>query len=167
MAEPYLGQLATFAFSFTPRGWAPCNGQLMSISQNSALFSLIGTFYGGDGVTTFGVPDLRGRVAIHQGTGPGLQNYSIGEETGTENVTLTVQQMPQHTHPIGASSGLKTTNRATGAVNARGGNYGTAPGDVAMAAPQAMGGSQPHSNLQPLLVVNWCICVAGIFPSRN
>jgi microcystin-dependent protein len=167
MAEPFLGQLMTVPYNFAPAGWAMCNGQLLSIQQNTALFSLIGTYYGGNGTTNFALPDLRGRIALHQGQGPGLSPYSVGEQVGVENVTLLVQQIPQHTHPIGAASGLKTTNRATGAVNARGGTYGTAPGDATMAPTQVAGGSQPHNNVQPLLVVTWVIALQGIFPSRN
>jgi microcystin-dependent protein len=167
MSEPYLGQLATFGFQFAPRGWAFCNGQLLPISQNSALFALIGTYYGGDGISTFALPDLRGRIALHQGQGNGLSNYTIGEEIGSESVTLNVQEIPLHSHNGQGVSTLKTTNRPAGAYPSRGGEYSTANPDSAMGATTATGGNQPHSNLQPLLVVNWCIALQGIFPSRN
>lgn len=167
MSDYYLGEIRLFGFNFAPRGWALCNGQLMSISQNSALFALLGTTYGGDGITTFALPDLRGRVAIHQGQGPGLSSHVMGEVGGTETVTLTTNQMPSHAHnPLG-SAGAQTTNRPDGAAPAQGGNYSTPDASHPMATTSVVGGSQPHNNVQPYLTMNYCIAVTGIFPSRN
>jgi microcystin-dependent protein len=172
VSEPFLGQIQAFGFNFAPRGWALCNGQLMSIAQNTALFSLLGTTFGGDGVTTFGLPDLRSRVGIHMGQGPGLSPYVIGEISGTENVTLNVAQMPQHSHSVMATSGSATTGRPAGAVPARDSSnaYDAAPdGQTTMNAGMIgpSGQSLPHQNLQPFLVLNFCIALQGIFPSRN
>ena len=160
-----------FGFNFAPQGWAMCNGQILPISQNTALFSLLGTSYGGNGQTTFALPDLRGRVAIQQGQGPGLSSYSIGEVTGVETVTLTSNQMPQHNHGVVANGAPATATRPNGAVPARTGTneYAPAPDGTAMNAGMiaTTGGSQPHTNLPPLLVVTFCIALQGIFPSRN
>jgi microcystin-dependent protein len=167
-----LGEIRLFPYNFAPQGWAFCNGQLMSISQNTALFSLIGTFYGGDGRTTFGLPDLRGRVAISQGQGPGLSPYSVGEVTGVETVTLTGNQMPSHAHSVEASAVKAKLKTPAGAVpgHTKGDEYDAAPDGVTtmnagMIAPT--GGGQPHTNIQPLLVMSYCIALQGIFPSRN
>lgn len=178
--EPFIGQIQLFGFNFPPRGWAQCNGQILSIAQNTALFSLIGTYYGGNGQTTFALPDLRGRVAIGQGQGPGLQDYTIGERAGVENVTLLSTQMPMHTHPLMVSSGTGTTDvangnyLANGAVTIARGNtvpanvYGTSPGgQLNPATVSIQGGSQPHENRSPYLTLNYCIALVGIFPSRN
>jgi len=173
--EPYIGQIQPFAFNFAPKNWAFCNGQIMSIQQNAALFSLLGTTYGGNGTTTFALPDLRGRTALHMGQGPGLSTYAEGEASGTETVTLLTSQMPVHNHLLQASN-TATTDNPSGAVSAPAGTgdgtavnaYGTAINTTM--APQAIGiagGSQPHNNMQPYLVVNWCIAIYGIFPSRN
>jgi len=169
MSEPFLGQLQQFGFNFAPRGWAFCNGQLMSIAQNTALFALLGTTYGGDGQTTFAVPDMRGRISLHMGQGPGLTNREEGEASGNESVTLLSTQMPQHNHLLNASTGQKLVSIP--AAN----NFGASdsftnatldsvldPGTVGLT-----GGNQPHENRQPFLVINWCIAVEGIFPSRN
>src|SRR5215831_16990317 len=123
MSEPFVAQIQIFAFNFAPRGWAFCAGQILSISQNTALFSLLGTTYGGNGQTTFGLPDLRGRVPLSPGQGPGLSNYSLGQVGGAENVTLTTTQMPQHTHAPQATASDQNTNRPNNAVAARGGFY--------------------------------------------
>jgi microcystin-dependent protein len=171
VSEPFLGEIRTFGFTFAPQGWAMCNGQLLSISQNTALFSLLGTTYGGNGTITFALPDLRGRVGNHQGQGPGLMNYVQGEESGVESVTLTQQQMPQHNHGVQANASPATATRAGGAVLARTSAdiYAAAPDGTAMNAAMIgqAGGSQPHSNLQPYLTLNFCIALQGIFPSRN
>jgi len=141
----------------------------MAISQNTALFSLLGTTYGGNGQTTFALPDLRGRASMHYGQGPGLSNYAIGEVAGTESVTLINVQMPMHNHTLNASSGqkLNTTplNSNLGAAQI----YNSTTLDSPMAAGSIgfSGGNQPHENRQPFLVLNWCICINGIFPSRN
>lgn len=174
--EPFIGQIGLFGFNFAPRGWALCNGQLLSITQNSALFSLLGTTYGGDGISTFALPDLRGRVPNGQGQGPGLSDYQIGQASGTENVTLIQSQMPQHNHPLNVSSSPATSNNPAGTVLAVSADanegavntYGTTIN--ATANPQAIGlagGNQPHENMQPYLTMNYCIALEGIFPSRN
>ncbi|SNS85363.1 phage tail protein [Antarctobacter heliothermus] len=176
MSEPYVAQITMFAGNFAPRGWAFCDGQLLAVSQNDALFSLLGTIYGGDGRTTFGLPDLRGRAAMHAGSGPGLSTYRIGQKGGQERVTLTTNQMPSHNHGV--------TMRA----ESRGGNL-TDPGgnmlaagssifrtntpaddvgmDAAMIRQNNVGGSQSHNNLPPFLAVNYIIALVGIYPSRN
>lgn len=167
MATPFLGEVRMFGFNFAPRGWAYCNGQIMSIQQNSALFALLSTTYGGDGRTTFGLPDLRGRVPMHTGSG-----YVQGQRAGTENVTLTVNQIPSHTHSVQANKTAGANNQlnATGNFWANSGNNTFSSNKNSTMAPGTVspaGGSQPHSNLSPLLVVNMCIALQGIFPSRN
>ncbi len=180
--EPFLGGIYLVGFNFNPTGYQMCNGQLLPISQNTALFSLLGTFYGGDGQTTFALPDLRGRVPVHQGQGSGLSPYEVGEVTGSENITLTTSQMPAHSHSIEASNTAGTTNLPAGAFLATGASLGSGPNASALksysstttplvalnaASVTTIGGGQPHSNLQPLLVVNFIIAMQGIFPSRN
>lgn len=171
MSEPFLGEIRTFGFNFAPLGWAFCAGQLLPISQNTALFSLLGTFYGGDGIQTFALPDLRGRVGINQGQGPGLSPYDLGEVSGSETVTLTSAQMPGHTHAAVANGSPATSSHPDGAVPARTGSsqYAAAPDGTAMNAGMIgpAGGSQPFSNIQPFLCLNFCIALQGIFPSRN
>jgi microcystin-dependent protein len=170
MTEPFLGELRLMPYTFAPQGWAFCNGQILSIAQNTALFSLLGTTYGGDGRSTFALPDLRGRVPISAGQGPGLSNYTLGEVSGTETVTLDTTQLPAHRHTVVANSGPASTGRPDGAVPARtsANAYAVAPDETAMNAGMlgVSGGSQPHNNLQPFLVLNWCIALQGIFPSR-
>jgi microcystin-dependent protein len=167
VATPYLGEIREFGFNFPPRGWARCDGQLLPIAQNDALYALIGTTYGGDGQTTFALPDLCGRAALHQGQGPGLNNRSIGEKSGEEAHTLTTNQMPQHTHVLAASSSEASSNRpSTQRGPARGGAYDTGS-DSEIRPPTPAGGSQPHNNMQPYLVWNYCIALEGVFPSRN
>jgi microcystin-dependent protein len=171
MADQYVGEIRLFGFNFAPAQWALCNGQLLSISTNSALFSLLGTFYGGDGRTNFALPNLQSRVPIHQGQGTGLSPYVIGEMSGTETVTLTQQQMPQHGHSALSSGSQADGSRPAGAVLARttADIYTAAPDGTAMNPGMigTAGGSQPHPNLQPFLVINFCIALTGIFPSRN
>jgi microcystin-dependent protein len=170
MANPFIGEIKLVPYTFAPRDYALCNGQLMDISQNSALFALIGTTYGGDGVTTFALPDLRGRSAIHMGTGPGLSPYVIGEQSGAENVTVTTAQLPIHTHdPVVAGVGGANANSPVAARVASGGPtlYAPTPGSGAQMPLPSSGGSQPHDNMAPYLVLNWVICLFGIFPSRN
>lgn len=169
MSEPFLGEMRNFGFNFAPQGWAQCQGQLMSISANSALFSLLGTMYGGDGQVTFGLPDLRGRSAISLGQGPGLSNRTQGELGGSEQVTLTSQQVAPHTHPVTASSTAtgKSPENAVPAFTAGGSSYGGTADltmNPAMIKPNA--GGQPHDNMSPYLVINWCIATEGIYPSR-
>ena len=177
--DPFLGEIRMAGFNYAPNGWALCNGQLLSISQNSALFALLGTQYGGDGVQTFALPNLQGRVPIHQGNGAGLSSYTMGASGGTENVTLIATQMPAHNHLMGVSNQSGAVADPTNAILAQG-NSGTARAPVAVSdyvstaatgtlAPTAIsptGGSQPHSNLQPYLCVNFIIATQGIFPSR-
>ena len=167
MAEPFLGSILLFGGNFAPRGWAFCNGQLLPINQNTALFSLLGTTYGGNGQTTFALPDLRGRTPIHFGQGPGLSNYSEGEMGGAESVTLISTQMPAHQHTQPASNGDEGTNRPNGAVPARGGVYTPASDGSALAPTTIAGGNQPHENSAPFLALNYIIALEGIFPSRN
>jgi microcystin-dependent protein len=183
--EPFIGQICLFGFDFAPRGWMACNGQILSIAQNTALFSLLGTMYGGDGRTTFGLPDLRGRVAVGQGSGPGLSPVTVGEMSGTATVTLLTSQIPAHQHPttvtINAGGDANLSNVATGKVLASEVRSATTPpsmytdsangttlrSDAATATSGVVGGSQPHDNMQPYLGMNYCIALQGIFPSRN
>jgi microcystin-dependent protein len=171
MSEPFLGEIRTFGFNFAPQGWAFCNGQTLPIAQNTALFSLLGTFYGGNGQTTFNLPDLRSRVAIHQFAGPGLSSYSLGQTGGTESVTLTSGEMPAHTHQAFANGAPGTSTRPDGAVPARttADIYAGASDGTAMNAGMIgnAGANLPHGNIQPFLVLNFCIALQGIFPSRN
>lgn len=173
MAEPFIGSIVLFCGNFAPRGWATCDGQLLSIAQNTALFSILGTTFGGDGRTTFALPDLRGRVPLHPGSGPGLSTYILGESTGTESVTLLVSQMPAHNHTVAApcSDGAPSTPSPVGAVAANQDQtpFYAASGTAAMApaTSSVAGGSQPHENRQPLLAINFIIALEGIFPSRN
>ena len=179
MSQPFVGEIRMVGFNFNPRGWQLCNGQLLPISQYSALFALLGTTYGGNGTTTFALPNLQSRVPIHQGTGPGLSTYVIGGAGGVENVTLLNNQMPAHNHMVNCQT-------ATGTVTAPAGNYpagnqvnrdtGVAvdttfdPATTGTMNPAVIGlagGSQPHANLQPYLTVNFIIAIDGIFPSRN
>ena len=180
MAEPFLSELRLMSFSFPPRGWALCNGQLLPINQNQALFSLLGTTYGGNGQTTFALPNLQGRVPIHTGNG-----HTLGEAAGASTVTLTQQQMPQHTHTLSAQTEVMlpttVTQNPTGKVFAapRVGLQGGGNGPVQLYAPANnltalnaqssgnAGGSQPHNNMMPYLALNWCIALQGIFPSQN
>lgn len=169
MATPFLGEIRLFSFGYAPHGWAECNGQLMSISQNTALFSLLGTFYGGDGRATFGLPNLQGRVALHQSP-----NFPVGTFSGETSHTLTLQEMPVHSHELNAAAAANTTNPengyfATPNVNARLGTlYGTSPTAAASsAAIQLTGGGSAHANIQPSLVMNYSIALQGVFPSRT
>ncbi|ADO76133.1 phage tail protein [Stigmatella aurantiaca] len=176
MAEPFLGEIRMFGGNFAPTGWAFCNGQILSIAQNQALFSLLGTTYGGNGQTTFALPDLRGRVPMHWGSGPGLTTRTLGEAAGTETVTLLQTQMPTHTHAATASAQPGNSTEPTGTFWAAAvdGNsqqvsaYGTQPSTTLN--PQAIGiagGNQPHNNMQPYLCVTFIIALQGIYPSRN
>lgn len=171
MSDPFIGEVRLFAGNFAPLGWAFCQGQLMAISQNDALFALIGTTYGGDGQTTFALPNLSGRVPLHQGQGAGLTSRTIGELGGAEIVTLLTSQIPQHTHAMNASSAAATGTSPSGALLATTSvaSYDTAAGSTAMAASAVgnAGGSQPHQNMAPTLALNYIIALEGIFPSRN
>ncbi len=171
MSEPFLGQICMFAGNFAPRGWAFCDGQLLSVTQNSALFSLLGTIYGGDGRTTFGLPDMRGRLPMNFGTGPGLTPRNIAAKGGTEKVTLIANQMPPHKHSQQGSTDQALTDAPAGKVTADAEVtiYADDPPTDAMSteAIADAGGDQPHDNLMPFLVVNFIIALTGIFPSRN
>jgi len=181
MAQPFLGQVEAFAFNFAPKGWALCAGQILPINQNQALFSLLGTTYGGNGTTTFQLPDLRGRVANAFGQGQGLGNYSLGQTGGQESHTLILNEMPAggHTHSIsgtnnGAASGTNVPSAAVTLGSGYSSEAGSPPVNIySSAAPTiAMGslaptGGQPHENRMPFLALNYCIALQGIFPSRN
>ncbi|HYM01971.1 MAG TPA: tail fiber protein [Stellaceae bacterium] len=179
--EPFIGQLMAFAGNFAPRGYAQCQGQILPISQNTALFSILGTTYGGDGRTNFALPDLRGRTPIHMGTAATGTPYVEGEQGGAESVTLLAAEMPAHNHALVASAVSATTASPAGATlaEAHGGGRGTtfdvdlyaAAGAATTLSPQqvatALGPATPHNNLQPYLTITWCIALQGIFPTRN
>ncbi|MFN2608075.1 MAG: phage tail protein [Acidimicrobiales bacterium] len=170
MSDPFIGEIRMFGGNFAPRGWALCNGQLLSISQNTALFSLLGTTYGGNGQTTFGLPNLQSRVPMHAGQGPGLSPRTLGEVAGEESVTLTTTQMPAHGHLASGTNTAGAATRPGGNVPAAtsAGAYGPSPTDPMNGSFIASaGGSQPHDNMSPYLVVNFIIALEGIFPSRN
>jgi microcystin-dependent protein len=178
--NPYLGEIRPFAFNFAPQGWAFCNGQLLPISQNTALFSLLGTTYGGNGKSNFALPDLQGRAPMHPGQGPGLSLHDLGETGGSETVSLLESEIPAHSHTMRASSLAATQSAPGGAVLAkpiwRSGNqfgsgamFDTGPADSNM-APQTIavtGGDQPHNNMQPYLTFYFCIALQGVFPPRS
>jgi microcystin-dependent protein len=160
-----------FGGNFAPLGWALCNGQLLAIAQYDALFQLVGTTYGGDGVTTFALPDLRGRVPLHQGQGPGLSSRVMGEPLGSESVTITQAQLPAHSHAMAASSALADASPPGGKLPAKSTNidlYSGDPPDANMAATSitSAGGNQPHDNVQPYQCVNFIIALEGIFPTQ-
>jgi microcystin-dependent protein len=165
MAEPFLSEIRIFSFGFPPKGWALCNGQLLPINQNQALFSLLGTTYGGDGRVNFGLPNLQGNVPIHTGAG-----HTLGERGGEQAHTLSISELPTHTHQLNGTSTAANTNVATGGYLGTVNNgYGPAQNLVALgpAALANVGGSQAHLNMQPFLVLNFCIALQGIFPSQN
>jgi microcystin-dependent protein len=173
MSTPYVGEIRMVGFTFAPAGWAFCNGQLMSISNNEALFTLIGTTYGGDGQTTFALPDLRGRIPVHWGTDPlsGV-SYIMGQSAGTETVTLTTAQLPQHSHTVSANDGTTGTaqNSPTGAYWNKwtGSAFSTsAPNATMNAGAFPAGGAQSHDNMPPYLVINFVIAMVGVFPARG
>ncbi len=172
--EGYIAEIRNFAGNFPPRGWLFCNGSLQSIAQNTALFSLVGTTYGGDGQTTFGIPDLRSRLAVGTGNGPGLSGKVLGEMAGSENVTLTTANMPAHIHAMNASSDTASVGTPAGnslGANARGGITPFAPGNTSQVAmgstTGSVGSNSPVNTIQPYLGMNYIICVEGIYPSRN
>jgi microcystin-dependent protein len=173
MSNPFIGEIRMFGGNFAPAGWAFCQGQLMPISENDALFNLIGTTYGGDGQETFGLPDLQSRIPMHQGQGPGIsQNYIIGEKAGVESVTLTTQQIPAHNHIfLGSSTAGQGTQPQNGVFSSIGTGklyVSSAPGaTLANNALQQVGGSQPHENCHPFLVINFIISLFGIFPTQS
>ena len=173
MAEPFLSEIRIFSFNFAPKGWALCNGQLLPINQNQALFSLLGTTYGGNGQTNFALPNLRGRAQIHEGAG-----HTLGEAAGATAVTISQQTMPTHTHPLTANMAVVGANLNATLGTPAGNNWANTgktcwntafPGNSVM-SPQAVGnvgGNQPHTNMMPYLVLNFCIALQGIFPSQT
>ncbi len=172
MANQYIGEIRIFPYNFAPSGWTTCSGQIMSISQNTALFSLLGTTYGGNGTSTFALPDLRGRVPVGQGSGPGLSQYVIGQSAGVETVALSQGQMPSHSHTVEANAAKATSKLPGGHVLAHSGEneFATAPDGTTTMNPAmiaATGSGQAHTNVQPYLALTPCIALQGIFPSRN
>lgn len=171
MAQPYVGEIRMFAGNFAPSGWQFCDGSILPIAENETLFQLIGTTYGGDGQETFALPNLQSRVPIHMGTGPDGTTYNIGQMAGSEQETLTVQQIPSHTHPLTASTNIGTdanpggqvTAQTSGGINLYREVAPTDPMDPGVVGPA--GGSQPHENTQPFLCINYIISLFGIFPS--
>ena len=170
--EPFLGEVRLFAFTYPPKGWAECNGQLLAINSNQALFSILGTTYGGNGTTNFALPDLQGRTPLSSGQGPGLTDRGLGESAGEVSVTLLAQEMPAHNHALSVSTDNADRSNATG-------NYFAVPPDptyvqqagagvgVTAGAVPIAGGGQPHNNRSPYLVLNFVIALQGIFPARN
>jgi microcystin-dependent protein len=186
MADPFLGQVEIFAFNFPPKGWATCSGQTLPINQNQALFSLLGTTYGGDGQTTFGLPDLRGRVALGSGQGLGLSNYDLGQKAGEEAHTLIMNEMAAHNHLLNVNTTTaatantdvpstsvvlgQTAGKQSGVANPFALNLYASGAPGGTLDPHSIGvggGNQPHANLMPYLTMNFCIALVGIFPSRN
>ena len=170
--DPFVAEIRILAFNFVPKGWAQCNGQLLPLSQNTALFSLLGTVYGGDGKSTFALPDLQGNVVMHPGQGPGLSQHFLGEESGSETVTLLESEIPVHTHILRAYNDVgedRIPSPDESLARSTGGNLYAAPGATTLMALQALapaGGSLPHNNLQPYLVFQYCIALQGVFPPR-
>lgn len=172
MSEPFVGEIRMFAGNFAPRGWAFCDGQLLAVSQNDALFSLLGTIYGGDGRTTFGLPDMRGRLPLHAGQGPGLSMRRLGSKGGAENVTVTVNQLPSHNHtPFKASADTADDTAPAGKMMATTAFDvyvdSTPDRNLASSAVNAVGGSRSHLNEMPFLCINFIIALVGIYPSRH
>lgn len=171
MSQPFIGQISIFGFDFNPRGWAKCNGQVLSIAQNTALFSILGTTYGGNGQTTFALPNLQSRVPVGAGQGPGLSNYALGQVGGEENHTLTPNEMPMHNHLLQASATAGSTPSPASAALAQPPSkmYAAASSLATLAAASiaTTGNSQAHTNIQPYATSNFCIAIQGIFPSRN
>ncbi|GAB2573526.1 phage tail protein [Dyella jejuensis] len=173
MSTPYVGEIRLFGFPRIPTGWFLCDGSLKSIAQYQVLFQLLGTTYGGDGQTTFGVPDLRGRIPLHQGTGTGLTPRVMGQLFGTESVTLTASQMPTHTHAYNATTAAASANTpANGQLGALSSDtmYTTAPGirteQMSSQSVTTVGGALPHDNTMPTLTVSFCIAYEGVYPSQ-
>lgn len=180
MADPFVAEIRAFPFNFAPKGWAFCNGQILPLSQNTALFSLLGTTYGGDGKSTFALPNLQGSTVMHPGQGPGLSQRFLGEASGSESVTLLQSELPVHTHGLRACDADATDDVSTGLLPAKGqfddgttfgpiGAYSANTPNTNM-SPQALnsaGSSLPHNNMQPYLTLNYCIALQGVFPPRS
>lgn len=171
MSEPFLGEIRMFAGNFAPAGWARCDGQLLNIAQNTALFSLFGTIYGGNGQTSFGLPDLRGRIPVHAGNGPGLPPRPIGQKSGAETVALTVASMPTHSHSMVGTSAPARLHSPAGARPAtnRAGVYTAAAPNTALATGSVSdaGSGTPHENMQPFLTVTFIVAMVGLYPSMG
>ena len=175
MADPFVAEIRIFPFNFAPRGWAWCDGQLLPLSQNTALFSLLGTTYGGNGESNFALPDLQGRAPMHPGQGPGLSLHDLGETGGSETVTLLESEIPSHAHAMRAANEAGITNAPGSALIARpfgrGNNvFSTAANNLVSMAPNQLapaGGDQPHNNMQPFLTFYFCIALQGVFPPRT
>jgi microcystin-dependent protein len=172
MADPFVAEIRIFPFNFAPKGWAFCDGQLLPLSQNTALFSLLGTTYGGNGKSNFALPDLQGRAPMHPGQGPGLSLHDLGETGGSETVTLLESEIPAHSHAVNISVADAIERIPTGQLFATGiaiGQY-AAPGAIVQLSPNATtptGGDAPHNNMQPYLTLNFCIALQGVFPPRG
>ncbi len=174
MADPFVAEIRIFPFNFAPRGWAFCNGQLLPISQNTALFSLLGTTYGGDGKSTFALPNMQGNAPMHPGQGPGLSLHDLGETGGSETVTLLESEIPAHSHALRASpdqADLTAPTQTRSLAGSQGGTiYVTGSPPLTMMAPESLppaGGDQPHNNMMPYLTLNFCIALQGVFPPRS
>jgi microcystin-dependent protein len=172
MSEPFVGEIRMFAGNFAPRGWAFCDGQLLAVSQNDALFSLLGTIYGGDGRTTFGLPDMRGRIPLHAGTGPGLSERRLGSKGGSENETITTNQLASHTHDFNAVTTAGTGDSPAGKMTATPPTArlyrATAPNvNFNSNSISNTGGSRSHTNLMPTLCIHFILALVGIYPSRQ
>lgn len=172
MADPFVAEIRIFPFNFAPKGWAWCDGQILPLSQNTALFSLLGTTYGGDGKSNFALPDLQGRAAMHPGQGPGLSLHDLGETGGSETVSLLESEIPSHSHALSTSvRPADSLNPATLSPGTGNNMYVAAAGaSLVDAAPQALapaGGDQPHNNMQPYLTFYFCIALQGVFPPRT
>jgi microcystin-dependent protein len=172
LGDPFIGEIRVFGFTFAPTGWAQCQGQLLPISQNTALFSILGTTYGGDGRSTFALPNIQGKVGMGAGQGPGRSNRDLGENGGEEQIALTAQQMAAHTHAANCNSANGNAYGPGGnfwAQDAGGGNDYATTGGAQMSANAIgpTGGGTPHANLQPYLVLNYCIALQGVYPSRS
>lgn len=170
MADPFVAEIRIFPFNFAPKGWAWCDGQLLPLAQNTALFSLLGTTYGGDGMSTFGLPDLQGRAALQPGQGPGLSTHYLGEVDGAETVTLLQSETPSHTHTLqhfgtgsAAVPGLSVGFGTSGAAQV----YTTSSADLVSTTLPTVGGDQPHNNMQPYLTFYFCIALQGVYPPRT
>ncbi len=170
MADPFVAEIRIFPFNFAPKGWAWCNGQLLPISQNTALFSLLGTTYGGDGKSTFALPDMQGNAPIHAGQGPGLSLYDLGQMGGSETVTLLQSEIPAHSHSLSASAEAGDTNLPSGNFTGTGSSIYAPPNQLVGMSPQALaiaGGSLPHNNLMPYLTFYFNIALQGVYPPRS
>jgi microcystin-dependent protein len=173
VADPFVAEIRIFSFNFAPKGWAFCDGQLLPLSQNTALFSLLGTTYGGDGKSNFALPDLQGRAPMHPGQGPGLSLHDLGETAGSETVTLLESEIPAHIHTVNVSAGPANVqapgpDRVLGRANNN--VYLANPANLVAMAPEALaaaGGDQPHNNMQPYLTLSFCIALQGVFPPRT